>query len=529
MPIVGPQLDGPVDMARLLAPSLLARPDALALATPSRHLTYRELDEAARRLAAGYLALGLAPGDRVATLMPNRAELIVHYLAAMACGLVAVPLNYRYMAPEIDHALGVSGARLLVAHEERAADLSLSRLVPGLPLGTIGYRDGDGGDFARLLSHEPGADLVPAAPDEPALIFFTSGSTGKPKGVCHSLATLGWIMASAVQSFQMGPDDVMLAGGSASHCGAHHLSAMTLAAGGTVVLPRTFDAAEILPLLRQERPTKLWMLPSSLYALVRDHGARHADFASVRFCFSGGDKVSEPLEAEFTDLAGIVINEDYGMTELGIPTVNPPERPRLGSVGRIAPGYRASVRDAAGREVAQGEGGLLHIAFPGNMIGYWDNPAQTAATVADGWLDTGDLMHADGDGYLWFEGRQKQIIIHDGSNICPQDVEAALLEHAAVAEAGVVGVANPFHGENVRAYVTLSADTPRPTMDDLIGFARARIGYKAPEEVIVLDTMPLNATGKVDRVRLKAMAQEAADTGASAMARAAARSPRAAG
>ena len=144
------------------------------------------------------------------------------------------------------------------------------------------------------------------------------------------------------------------------------------------------------------------------------------------------------------------------------------------------------------------------------MVGYWNNPEATAETIVDGWLDTGDVMSADEDGYLWFHGRKKQIIIHDGSNICPQEVEGALLEHDAVASAGVVGVQSPLHGENVRAYVTLDAGAAPPTMQDLIQFARARVGYKAPEEIVVLDEMPLNATGKVDRVTLKRMAADTA-------------------
>jgi long-chain acyl-CoA synthetase len=196
------------------------------------------------------------------------------------------------------------------------------------------------------------------------------------------------------------------------------------------------------------------------------------------------------------------------MTEIGIPTVNPPGASKIGSVGPIAPGYQVSLRDDNGREVATGADGRLWIKSPGNMVAYWNNPKATAETVIDGWLDTGDVMSADENNYLWFHGRKKQIIIHDGSNICPQEVEAALLEHDAVASAGVVGVQSPLHGENVRAYVTLEAGARRPTMQDLIQFARARVGYKAPEEVIVLDEMPLNATGKVDRVTLKRMAEQ---------------------
>ncbi len=156
----------------------------------------------------------------------------------------------------------------------------------------------------------------------------------------------------------------------------------------------------------------------------------------------------------------------------------------------------------------KGVDGRLWIRSNGNMVGYWNDPEETAETVVDGWLDTGDVMSADEDGYLWFHGRQKQIIIHDGSNVCPQEVEAALLEHEAVSSAGVVGVQSPLHGENVRAYVTLEATAATPTVQDLIRFARARVGYKAPEEIIVLEEMPLNATGKVDRVTLKRQAAE---------------------
>ncbi|MCB1943441.1 MAG: AMP-binding protein [Candidatus Accumulibacter sp.] len=521
MPIAGPSLEKPVNLPQILKQGLDTKPDADALVSRRRRWTWRMLDGVSTRLAGNYLELGLAPGDRIASLMPNRTELLVHYLACMKCGLVAVPLNYRYMAPEIDHALEVCGARTLLAHDERRDDLAASRLAGKLPLGQIAYADQDGHDspsFQSLTAGEPTREFALPKPDDPAIIFFTSGSTGKPKGVCHSFETLGWIIASAVRSFDMGPDDIMLPAGSTSHVGGHHLSMMTFAAGGRVLMARTFDGDEILPLLREERPTRMWMLPSALYALTRDHGARQADFASLKACYSGGDKVSEALEKEFSALAGIAIDEDYGMTEIGVPTVTPPAAPRVGSVGPIAPGYQASVRDGAGREVATGVAGRLWIKFPGNMVGYWNRPEETAATIVDGWLDTGDVMSVDADGYLWFHGRNKQIIIHDGSNICPQEVEGALLEHDAVASAGVVGVQSPQHGENVRAYVTLVAELAPPTMQELIRFARARVGYKAPDEIIVLNQMPLNATGKVDRVTLKRMAEKGLDGAASAAA-----------
>jgi acyl-CoA synthetase (AMP-forming)/AMP-acid ligase II len=274
-----------------------------------------------------------------------------------------------------------------------------------------------------------------------------------------------------------------------------------------VAIARSFGGDELLPLLRAARPTLLCMLPAPLFGLVRDHGAQREDFQTIRRCLSGGDKISAELEREFTAVAGFAIEEVYGMTETGTSTYNPVAKNRIGSIGLVAPGFTASIRGDDDGEVPVGATGRLWVQSPSNMIGYWDRPDATAETIRDGWLDTGDLVTSDEQNYLWFRGRKKQIIIHDGSNICPQEVEDSLLEHPAVASAGVVGIHDVIHGENVRAYITLRPDAPRPPSAELIQFSRARVGYKAPDEIIVLDSMPTNAVGKVDRAALKQMAE----------------------
>jgi long-chain acyl-CoA synthetase len=516
VPLEGPSLTGPVVIPDLLRKGLETRPDEPALAAADARWTWRELDRAADRLAGNLLALGLSPGDRVASLMPNRVQLLLHYLACFRAGLVVTPLNYRYMAPEIDHALAVSDAAILLAHAERAADLAASRRAGRLPLGQIVYGGDVGGSrsFDRLLTQEPPSRrLAPPDPASPAVIFFTSGSTGPAKGVTHSHQTLGWMLAIYTRLFGFTGADILLPGSSLSHGAAFKTAFAALSAGARVDVARTFDADEILPLLRETRPTLVMMLPSALFALVRDHGAGREDFRSVRGFVSGGDKVSAELEREFTRLTGRQISEGYGMTEVGSIAANPLVGVnKLGSVGLTSPGVVVSIRDDAGAEVAAGRDGRLWLKSPGTTVGYWNNPAATDEVIRDGWFDSGDLMRADEDGYLWFRGRKKQIIVHDGSNIAPQEVEDAVLEHPAVAAAGVVGIRNPLHGENVRAYVTLRDGVARPTAQDLIQFARDRVGYKAPEEIVVLDAMPLNPTGKVDRTALKHMA--AAHSGA---------------
>jgi len=197
------------------------------------------------------------------------------------------------------------------------------------------------------------------------------------------------------------------------------------------------------------------------------------------------------------------------MTEVGLATLNPPSGViKRGSIGRPIGGFAIAVRDDDGAETAPGEVGRIWIRTRSRTLGYWNDPEASAAVVRDGWLDSGDLARADDDGYLWFFGRKKQVIVHDGSNISPLEVEGALVDHPAVALAGVVGVHDTVHGESVRAYVTLRPEAARPSSADLIVHCRERVGYKAPEEVIVLDEMPLNPTGKIDRVGLKEMAED---------------------
>ena len=527
MLIDGAELDAPAaPLNDLLRPGIDAGADEIAVVSAQRSLSWAELDRAASALAGGYLSAGLEPGDRIASLMPNRVDLLVHYLACFKAGLIATPLNYRYTAREIDHALEVSDARVLLAHVERAEDVAASELASGLELGTIAYRDaepqhvrneeptevGHGWryEFAQLLDHQP---LEPEAeepdPDTTVVIFFTSGSTGPAKGVTHTRHTLRWMIASAAGAFELDSSDVFLPGSSMSHIGSFLWALAMLSVGGKVVVARSTDAHELLPLLREQRPTVLAMIPAALSALIHDHDLQPHDFESLRMCRAGADKVSTELLDEFAEAAGFPIVEGYGMTEVGLATLNPPSGEiRQGSIGRPICGYSIALRSEDGDPIEGGEVGRIWIRTRSRMAGYWRASEATEEVVVDDWLDSGDLARADEDGYLWFFGRKKQVIVHDGSNISPYEVEGALVEHRDVALAGAVGVHDNVHGENVRAYVTLEAGAEAPSRADLIIFCRDRIGYKAPEEIVFLDEMPLNPTGKIDRVGLKRMAED---------------------
>lgn len=507
-------LHQPADLANILSIGLQKRPDDIALISRRAKWTWRELEDMSSRLAKSYLAFGLKPGDRVASLMPNRWELVVNYLACIKAGLVATPLNYRYMAPEIDHALGLSGTVVLLAHAERAGDLAETELVRDLPLGviTFGGASGDGPHVEDMINNEPpGIDLPVPDLDAPFVIFFTSGSTGKPKGVTHSLRTMGWMCGYALVAMDINEDDVMLPGSSLSHMGGFLWGLSILALGARLIVARSFDGNEMLPILREFKPTVLSMIPAALFELVRDRHGVHDDFASLRLCVSGGDKISSVLEHEFMRKAGIIISEVYGMTEIGFSHFNADKSvDHLGSVGTVAPSFEAMLLDDDHNEVPLNTAGRLWVRAKCTTPGYWGNQSATDESYdADGWFDTGDIMQIDEQGFYWFCGRKKQIIVHDGSNICPQEVEEALQGHTSIEHAGVVGVHDLVHGENVVAYVTVQAGEVVPAASEVIAFAKTKIGYKTPEEIVFLDEMPFNATGKVDRVTLKRLAEEA--------------------
>src|SRR5262249_54153454 len=235
------------------------------------------------------------------------------------------------------------------------------------------------------------------------------GSTGRPKGVTHTHETLGWMLAAASAGLEFSPEDLLLAGSSLSHVGAFYVSLAALSVGAGVIVAKTFDGDELLPLLREDRPTVLSMLPSTLFALARDHGARHADFASLRLCRATGDTVSTELEREFTSLSGFAIDEAYGLTEVGLVTVSPPsDQVKLGSVGQVVPTVSLSLRSDDGEELPVGSEGRLWIKAPAATVGYWADPRATEAAFSDGWLDSGDVMRIDAEGYFSFCGRKKQ-------------------------------------------------------------------------------------------------------------------------
>jgi long-chain acyl-CoA synthetase len=243
-----------------------------------------------------------------------------------------------------------------------------------------------------------------------------------------------------------------------------------------------------------------------LQFVVEEQRRKPHEVSSLRLCLAGGDTVPVKLQESFRELFGLLIREAYGMTESVPVTCVPADAPRAGSIGPALGAVETRVADLTGKVLADGETSELQVQSPGSCVEYWDDSRATHAAFDDGWLRTGDLVRRDADGYFWFEGRAKQIIIRGGSNISPQEVDEALYHHPAVLDAGVIGMPDEVHGEKVIAFVALREGAAAEEQE-LRELVRSRIAdYKTPERILFLPALPKGITGKVQRRALKELA-----------------------
>ncbi len=488
-------------------------PGKTALIVGGKQWTYAELDDLTDRVAGALFASGVRADDRVALFMPNCPELIFSYLACFKLGAIAVPLNHRYRQMEAEYALAHSGSTTLVVHADKLADaqglpfarLGIARLflIGEQPKPNSGFRP-----FATLLNGDVSALPAPTFDDwQLATIMYTSGTTAKPKGVVHSHETLWNCVQIQTRAMDYTADDVQLISTSACHCAATYGQIFpNIFAGGTAVKVDAPTPAEVVDAIVTHRVTRCQMLPATLQDLVEYIEQHPTDLSSLRSFFAGGDVVPLDTHTRFRAAAGIDVAEVCGMTEAITFCVNPPfGEKRLGSIGKPLSGVLVRIADKAGRELPIDSPGEIQIKSPSNMVGYWNDTLQTAATIRHGWLGSGDIGRQDADGYFWFIGRKKEIIIRGGSNISPLEVEEVVDQHPAVHTSGVVGMPDARLGQVVIAYVAMRPDVTAPTEDELRAFVAERISaYKVPERFIVLPNLPLNASNKIDRKQLHA-------------------------
>jgi len=472
-------------------------------------VTYGEMAARVQSLAAGLHERGVGAGDVVGLLSYNCTEFLETIFAANSLGAIAMPINWRLAAPEVRYILEHSEARALVCDEALVdvADVATRGLEEALVRVCITRSAPEGWTpLADLRKASPAPVRVPAAGDDLHRLMYTSGTTGRPKGVMITHANLAWKNLAHIVEFGFTSADLGLACGPLYHVGALDLTTTSLiAAGATTIVHRVFEAPDVVDEIERSRVTAVWLAPAMVNAIMALPDIEARDLSSVRLVINGGEKMPIPLierlqrtfpSAWFADAYGLTetVSGDTFLDRDSIVS-------KLGSVGRPCLYLELDIWDEQGTPLPAGERGEVVLRGPKVFKGYWRDPDATAAAFAGGWFHTGDIGVRDDDGYLYIVDRLKDMIVSGGENIAGSEIERVLYEHESVVEAAVVGRPDDRWGEVPVAYVVVSAAT---TPGELVEHCREQLArFKVPKEVVLIDALPRNPSGKVLKRELR--------------------------
>jgi fatty-acyl-CoA synthase len=487
--------------------------------TPNRTLaihrdatvTYGDMLTRAAALAAGLHERGVGPGDVVGLLSYNSIEFLATIFAANYVGAAAMPINWRLAAPELRFILEHSGARALVCDDEliELASDATKQLEGDLVRVCVSTKAFAGWErFADLPAESAGPARGHVDGDDIHRLMYTSGTTGRPKGVMITHANLAWKNYAHITEFGFTGADLGLACGPLYHVGALDLTTTSLiAAGATVIIHRVFEASDVVDEIERSRVTTVWLAPAMINAIMALPDIERRDLSSVRLIINGGEKMPIPLierlkrtfpSAWFADAYGLTetVSGDTFLDRDSIVS-------KLGSVGRPCLYLELDIWDEHGASVPPGERGEVVLRGPKVFKGYWRDPEATSAAFAGGWFHTGDVGVKDDDGYLYIVDRLKDMIVSGGENIAGSEVERVLYEHESVVEAAVVGRPDDRWGEVPVAYVVVTpAATTTP--EDLVEHCRRQLArFKVPKQVVLVDALPRNPSGKVLKRELR--------------------------
>ncbi|MFI1831672.1 long-chain fatty acid--CoA ligase [Streptomyces olivaceoviridis] len=489
----------PGTVPALLARSAAAYPDRPALRLDADELTFAELDDLSSRAAARLRALGTAPGDRVAVLLPNSPVFAVLYYGILRAGAIVVPLNPLLKAGEIEHCLKDAEAALLFSwHQgaEEAVEGARRTGTPHLVVEPETFLDG-------LRAHRPSARDEPRSPADSAVVLYTSGTTGSPKGAELTHHNLRRNVDEGVRVLRLGPADVIFGGLPLFHSFGQVMGLnCAVSVGACLTLLARFTPAGAFSVIQRDRVTVFLGVPTMytlMLRLAQSPESEPYDLSTLRVGLCGGSPLPVEVLHTFEKTFACAVLEGYGLSESSpLACVNRIDRERVaGTIGIPIDGVEMRVVDRQGRELPDGEVGEIVIRGHNVMRGYWHRPQATAETVRDGWLHTGDLGTRDARGDFRIVDRIKDLVIRGGYNVYPREVEEVLYTHPAVAEAAVIGVPHDVHGQEVAAAVVLRAGTSA-TPDELLGYVRDRVApFKYPRIVWITDSLPKGPTGKI--------------------------------
>jgi acyl-CoA synthetase (AMP-forming)/AMP-acid ligase II len=504
----------PLTVPAVLRAAATDSSDAEAIVAGDVRLRFAQLQDHVTAFARALLADGVAPGDRVAIWAPNTDRWVVAALGALSVGAVLVPVNTRFKGEEAHHVLASTRASVLVVDDAfldagRLAMLDGAGELPDLRTAVRTDSD-DWQSFLDRGSAIPASQADDAAaavkPDDVSDIIFTSGTTGRPKGAMVTHGQSVRLFRDWAINVGLTAGDRMLVVSPFFHSFGYKAGIVACLTARATLLPvKVLDVEETLGLIEREKATVVPGAPTLYTTFLECTSLTLYDVSSVRLAVTGASVVPTELIRRMRDELGFAsVLTAYGLTECcGYATgCRPGDDDEVVSLtsGRAVDGVEVAVVAPGGGALPAGEAGEVLVRGYNVMVGYWDDPDATAAAIdGDGWLHTGDVGKLDAAGNLSITDRLKDMYVVGGFNAYPAEVEQVLVRHEGVSEAAVIGVPDDRLGEVGRAYVVARTDAS-PTEDELIGWCKERLaGYKVPRTVILVDSLPRNATGKVDK------------------------------
>lgn len=473
-------------------------PEAVAIRFEDEEISYATLE---RRVCGWATALAeehrIRAGDRVAYLGLNRPLVLELLFACARLGAIFVPLNWRLAPAE---------QRQVIAHASPAVTLVEPELRAALesePSVTLGSES----PYVRTGEAASHAGFRVADDDTPVLLVYTSGTTGGPKGVLLTQEALFWNALNSVAAHDLTRTDHVLSVLPMFHVGGLNIhTTPALYAGARVTLHSRFDPGRTLAAIAAERPTLFLAVPPVSLAMIHHPDWDSTDLSSLRLVAMGSSVVPEAAIRPWL-ARGVPVTQVYGLSEsapVAICLRREDAERKVGSCGKPAIHCRARVVDDAGRDVAAGERGEIWLRGPNLFREYWNDPATTAAAFTDGWFHTGDVGHRDGEGFFWIDDRKKDVVISGGEKIYPAEIENVLLDCEAIAEAAVVAGNDLRWGEVPVAFVVARPGSGL-TIECVRELFEGRLArYKHPREILLVDALPRNAMGKVQKEELRA-------------------------
>ena len=477
-----------------------SKPGATAISFHSKKLTYAQMEAEVQKYAGYFKSIGVQEGVNVALLCPNSPEFILAYWGITRAGAVVVPINLMFTPEEIIYVLDNSDSRVLVVHPVIVAKFGAQALEH---LGARQVVVLDESTKQLIAASEPCTGFD-GGEDTLAAILYTSGTTGKPKGAMLTHSNLFSDVVSLSKSTIVGPYDNFLCVLPMFHSFAWTVCVLLpLFRGGTTVILESFQPNELLKTIVEEKITFLLAVPPMYSIFLRK--ALPEQFKNVYVAVSGGAPLPKEIYDAFTSRFPVFFVEGYGLTEAGpVVAINPVEgMKKQGSIGRPIPDIEVIIGDEKGREVPAGEVGEILIKGNNVMQGYYKDAQATAEAFVNGWLRTGDMAVRDEDGYIFIVDRKKEIIIVSGFNVYPREIEDILYRHPKVEEAAVIGIPDETRGEAPKAFV-VPKEGETIEKKELMAFLKSNLAqYKLPREIVIAETLPKNAAGKIMKKLLK--------------------------